>query len=50
MDFILRMVCVYTKTGVARTKGVYESGKAECGTILKSGAIGNICDDDQSIA
>ena len=34
MDFILRMVCAYTETRVARTKVVYESGKAECGTIL----------------
>ena len=28
------MVCVYTKTRIARTKVVYKSGKAECGTIL----------------
>ena len=34
MDFILRMVCAYTKTRVARTKVVYKSRKAECGTKL----------------
>ena len=34
MEFILRMVCAYTKTRVVRTKVVYESGKVECGTIL----------------
>ena len=46
---VLRVVCVYTKTRVARTKVVYESGKVECATILKSSDIGNesqICDDD----
>ena len=35
MDFILRMVCVYTKLGWQRTKGAYELGMVECGTILK---------------
>ena len=34
MKFILRMVCVYTKTRIARMKVVYESGKAKSGTIL----------------
>ena len=34
MDYILRVVCAYTKTRVARTKVVYKSGKAKCGTIL----------------
>ena len=34
MDFILRMVCVYTKLGWERTKGVYDSGKTKVGTIL----------------
>ena len=34
MDFILRMVCVYTKTRVARMKVVYKSGKVKSGTIL----------------
>ena len=40
---------MYTKTRVARMRGVYESGKVECGTILKSGDIGDmsqVCDDD----
>ena len=27
-------VCAYTKTRVARTMMVYESGKVDCGTIL----------------
>ena len=31
---MLRMVCAYTKTRVARTKVVYESGKAKSGDIL----------------
>ena len=50
--FILRMVCVYTKTRVSRTKVVYESGKAEYGTILKSGDISNesqVCDNNRII-
>ena len=34
MDFILRMVCAYTKLGRQRTKGVYDSGKMKGGTIL----------------
>ena len=49
MDYILRVVCAYTKTRVARMKVVYELGKVECGTILKSGDIGDesqVCDDD----
>ena len=53
MDYILRVVCAYTKKRVARTKVVYESGKAECRTILKSGDIGDesqVCDNDPSIA
>ena len=32
--FILRIVCAYTKTRVARLKVVYESGKAKSGSIL----------------
>ena len=34
MDFILRMVCAYTKLGWQRMKGVYDSGKTKGGTIL----------------
>ena len=44
---------MYTKTRVARMKVVHESGKAECGTILKSGDIGyesQVGDNDRSIA
>ena len=40
------MVCVCTKTGVARMKGVYELGKAECGAILESSDISDVLDDD----
>ena len=49
MDYILRVVCANTKTRVSRTKVVYKSGKVECGTILKSGDIGDerqVHDDD----
>ena len=52
-DYILGVVCVYTKTRVSRVKVVYKPGKAECGAILKSGDISDeslIRDNDQSIA
>ena len=34
MDYILRVIYVYTKTRVSRVKVVYESGKMRGGTIL----------------
>ena len=34
VDFILRIVCAYTKLGWQRMKGVYDSGKMNGGTIL----------------
>ena len=34
MDFILRMVCAYTKLGWQRTKGVYKFREDKGGTIL----------------
>ena len=39
MEFILRMVCVYTKLGWQRTKGVYDSGKTKGVGYTKSGDI-----------
>ena len=46
MDFILRIVYAYTKTGVVIMKRDYESGKVEYGAKLKSSDIGDVCDDD----
>ena len=41
MEFILRMVCAYTKLGWQRTKRVYDSGKTKGGDYTKSGDIGD---------
>ena len=52
MDFILRMVCAYTKLGWQRVKGVYEFREDEGWDYTKSGDIGNegwVHDDDQRI-
>ena len=34
VNYILRVVCAYTKTRVSRVKVVYKSGKMRSGTIL----------------
>ena len=47
------MVCVYTKLGWQRMKGVYEFREDEGRDYTKSGDIGDesqVCADDQRIA
>ena len=46
------MVCVYTKLGWQRTKGVYKFREDEGRDYIKSGDIGNeswVCNDDQGL-
>ena len=53
MDFILRMVCAYTKLGWQRMKGVYEFREHEGWDYTKSSDINDesrVHADDQRIA
>ena len=52
MDFIIRMICAYTKLGWQRTKRVYEFREDKGWDYTKSGDIGDegqVCADDQRI-